>query len=228
MRALSSVPNTDGASSDYPNGRIRNKDLAHVPPITGTPIVEELYGDIVQFFQKLIILSGITPDGNPDNESNGHQLIEALFQAVYDDLVADAVDAQDNTEDMLFLTPEAQTGRDGGLLHRILDIGSWNMDTTQSVTINVPSGIDPYKIKEYHAIIRKDEGDAVGGGTNNLLGAIDESLGFHNGAINLVFASPTSYFVLSRPDGSVWDASGYDVISSGPDNRGYLIVGYLP
>ncbi len=71
---LTSVPNIVGVSADYPNGRIRNSSTG----ISGTGVVEELYGDIIQFFEKLVIDAGISKNNMPDNVTNGYQLIAAL------------------------------------------------------------------------------------------------------------------------------------------------------
>lgn len=73
-RALTSIPDIDAPNAEYPSGRIRNEDS----PVVGTPIIEELYGDIIQFFHKLIRLGGITLNGLPESETNTFQLIEAL------------------------------------------------------------------------------------------------------------------------------------------------------
>jgi hypothetical protein len=81
-RNLSSQSNVDTPSSDYPSGRIRNKNNSANPPIVGTPIIEEIYGDIIEFFQKLLRLGSITPNGNPDSETNGHQLLIGLSSYV--------------------------------------------------------------------------------------------------------------------------------------------------
>lgn len=74
MRTLSSVPNVDAASADYPKGRVRNKNGV----IVGTTITEELHGDLIQLCQKLIIDAGITENALPDNVTNGYQLLTAL------------------------------------------------------------------------------------------------------------------------------------------------------
>jgi len=73
-RNLTSIPDIQAPDADYPVGRIQNEDA----PIVGTPIIEELYGDVVQFFHKLIRLAGITHNGLPENETQGFQFIEAL------------------------------------------------------------------------------------------------------------------------------------------------------
>jgi len=73
-RNLTTIPNIVPADADYPNGRILNA----VPPDAGTPVIEELYGDIVQFFHKLMRTAGISHNGLPENETQGFQFIQAL------------------------------------------------------------------------------------------------------------------------------------------------------
>lgn len=60
--------------ANYPYGRIKDNTGAG----DGTPVNEFVYGDIHQFFAKLITLSGIVPNDLPDNEINGYQTIQAL------------------------------------------------------------------------------------------------------------------------------------------------------
>lgn len=74
-RQLTAVPDIDSPDASYPAGKIRNDN----PPTTdGTPVVEELYGDIIQFFHKLMRLAGITYNDTAENETAGFQFIEAL------------------------------------------------------------------------------------------------------------------------------------------------------
>jgi hypothetical protein len=76
MRILSNISNVEAPDSDYPKGRIRNKNL--ISGESGTPVVEEVYGDIIQFFQRIAELVEVTENDLPDNVTNGHQLIEAF------------------------------------------------------------------------------------------------------------------------------------------------------
>lgn len=62
---------TDAPDSDYPFGNIKD-----VP--NGTVVDVTMMTDLIQTAQKLMALAGITPNGTPDNVSNGYQLIEAL------------------------------------------------------------------------------------------------------------------------------------------------------
>lgn len=80
MRPLSAAQNVDGSTADYPKGKVRDKAGA----TAGTTTNEVLFGDFIQFFQKLVIDAGITENGNPDNVSNGYQLIEALVSKIRD------------------------------------------------------------------------------------------------------------------------------------------------
>ncbi len=78
MRKLENIPNTDPPDSNYKKGRIRNKTGL----VIGTPIIEQLYGDIVEFIHKLVSISGITENDLPDNETNGHQVFEAFGKSL--------------------------------------------------------------------------------------------------------------------------------------------------
>lgn len=74
-RLLEDQTNVEAPSADYPSGRIKNDSGVG----DGTPVSESLYGDIQQFFAKLFRDAGsITPNGLPDNETNGWQTNDAL------------------------------------------------------------------------------------------------------------------------------------------------------
>lgn len=47
-----------------------------------TLVGEGVNQDIIQFFQKLMDLASITPNGNSDNEANGYQFISALLDYI--------------------------------------------------------------------------------------------------------------------------------------------------
>lgn len=74
MRALSAGTNVDPSTADYPNGRVRDKAGA----TAGTIVNEVLLGDITQAIQALLEYSSVVPNGNPDNVTNGYQILEAL------------------------------------------------------------------------------------------------------------------------------------------------------
>lgn len=76
MRNKGSLQNIDNSDQvNYPDGRI--KDSTGVGD--GTPVSEKVYGDIHEFFSKMMRLYGISYNGLPENEQNGYQLIEALI-----------------------------------------------------------------------------------------------------------------------------------------------------
>lgn len=74
MRKLLDANFVDPATSDYPKGRVRDKAGA----VQGTTGNEILFGDLMQFFQKLVIDAGITENDLPENVTNGYQLLDAL------------------------------------------------------------------------------------------------------------------------------------------------------
>jgi len=60
--------------ANYPNGRIKNNTGGN----DGTPVNEQVYGDIHETLAKATRLYGIAYNGLPDNEANGYQLLEAI------------------------------------------------------------------------------------------------------------------------------------------------------
>ncbi len=78
MRALTAGTNIDEATTDYPNGRVRDKSGS----TEGTLLNEVLVGDFIQFLQKLVIDSGIVVNNLPDNVTNGYQLLIALVAKI--------------------------------------------------------------------------------------------------------------------------------------------------
>lgn len=76
MIKLLSKPNVDGASANYPFGKIRDKTTS----TNGTPVNTVVYGDIHQFFEQLMNGAGVVPNDLPDNTTNGFQLFEAFLR----------------------------------------------------------------------------------------------------------------------------------------------------
>lgn len=60
--------------ADYPNARIKNNTGSD----DGTPVDEIVYGDLHEFFARLMRLAGIVYNNLPDNSTNGYQLVEAV------------------------------------------------------------------------------------------------------------------------------------------------------
>jgi microcystin-dependent protein len=74
MRKTSSLPNSGEETTDYPFGSIIDEDN----DTEGTPVVEATYSDFIQSLWRFFTLSGMTPNGNKENTTNGFQLLEAM------------------------------------------------------------------------------------------------------------------------------------------------------
>ncbi|MFN8317157.1 MAG: hypothetical protein U0T32_11990 [Chitinophagales bacterium] len=77
---LTAKENVEAASGPYPYGKI--KDDTGIGD--GTPINEQVYGDIHQFFEKMMDAAGVVHNGNPENLTTGFQFFEALQKVVLD------------------------------------------------------------------------------------------------------------------------------------------------
>ncbi len=73
---LQNYPNTSAADSDYPNKNIKDDTGAD----DGTPVNKIVYADMHQFLAKMLRLAVITANGNPDNEYNGLQYMQAAYK----------------------------------------------------------------------------------------------------------------------------------------------------
>ena len=74
-RELASQINIEAPSGAFPFGRI----LDDTGIGDGTPVDEAVYGDIHQFFAKMLKEAGITPNGLADSETDGFQLFQSLL-----------------------------------------------------------------------------------------------------------------------------------------------------
>lgn len=72
-----SVPQ-DGNNALFPDGQIRNETLNQ----QGTPVVREVYGDVLTNSYAILRDAGIDFNGLEDSETNGYQLLKALKQFV--------------------------------------------------------------------------------------------------------------------------------------------------
>ena len=75
MRTIKQLPiPQDTNLAKFPQGTILNEtDTAQ-----GTPVVREIYGDILTNIYKILSLTGITPDGTEDSETTQYQIVNAL------------------------------------------------------------------------------------------------------------------------------------------------------
>lgn len=75
MRNKNLLPNINNSDPiAFPDGRINDNDGSG----NGTEVSEKSYGDIQEFFGKLMRLAGLQYNGLPESEVNGYQLIDAL------------------------------------------------------------------------------------------------------------------------------------------------------
>lgn len=74
MRPLRNKTNVIAPTSIYPYGRVKDNPGDG----TGTPVNEQVYGDIHQFFEKLMADAGMAANNAPESVYDGFQLNEAL------------------------------------------------------------------------------------------------------------------------------------------------------
>lgn len=94
---------------------------------------------------------------------------------------------------------------------KIIPIGDWNMDSTASVNIN--HGLTIEKIRTVHVLIIQDT-------TNYMF----ELTIMDTGTVAGNFSILTSYIILTRTAGGVFDSVAYDATSF---NRGFITIGYI-
>lgn len=78
MRILKNKPNVQAPDATYPYGKIKDRSAPNVND--GTPVNEDVYGDIHQFIERLMNGSGIAANDLPENDINGFQLVESLMK----------------------------------------------------------------------------------------------------------------------------------------------------
>lgn len=75
MRTLKNLPvPQDGDDARFPDGQIKNQSSTE----SGTPVVRELYGDIITNVYAILRDAGIVPNENEDSELTQYQLLDAL------------------------------------------------------------------------------------------------------------------------------------------------------
>lgn len=99
-RSLASKPNVDAPGGNYPYGRVRNNPGDN----TGTNADENLFGDLIQFFERLMALGGVSANGQPENSSSGFQYVTALLNTVLNTIGMGASNAIDYSGDLFSLT----------------------------------------------------------------------------------------------------------------------------
>ena len=108
MRSLVNKPNVSAPDADFPFGRIKDKSGSN----PGTPVNEIVYGDIHQFFEKLMNEAGLSANELPESEYSGFQLMTALTRMF------------------------------GSLRRVVYEIGAWNMDSSASLLVSTDVPFD--------------------------------------------------------------------------------------
>lgn len=156
---LENNPNNSAITVAYPYGGIKDNTGAG----DGTPINKLTNDDIHQTLRKILALAAITPNGLPDNVTNGFQYITGLnrlfkkFTGVFNDptnpmfsLTAAHVDKliniAGNTDTKIFNLPNSNTLQDGDTF--TFYNNSEYIGIVQSVTDFVNGDVDITLIKE--------------------------------------------------------------------------------
>lgn len=169
MIPLYNKPNVDQSDPEYPLGAIKDNTGTN----NGTPVNKLVYNDMHQFFEQLISQSLTTPNNLPDNETNGYQLMEALLKYIRTRFasatesgvteIATQAEVDGGSDTFRYITPATLNATPivmqvhGGVLltTKVINIGDWNMDADNEVTIT--HGVTDYKkIRSIKAIIRND------------------------------------------------------------------------
>jgi len=74
MKLLQNKTNVDAPTTAYPFGNSKDDTGSN----NGTPVDRERFNDWDQLFEKVFNESGLTANGNDDNETNGFQLFNAF------------------------------------------------------------------------------------------------------------------------------------------------------
>lgn len=74
MRTIKQLSAPQNVNDNLPFGGILNETSA----VQGTPVVEEIYGDVLSNIYKILEQTGVVANGTQDNDDTQYQLIEAL------------------------------------------------------------------------------------------------------------------------------------------------------
>lgn len=231
-RNLQQTPNIAPPSTDYPNGNI----VDEASGIPGTSLSQILYGDLMVSFHKLMDEAGISFNNLPDNETNGYQALQGLFQSVLPEWKPansniDLSNVKFVTYGQEFYYHKTSVNTNnapnldstnwyrvfywdgvkinfGNIITETLDIGVWNM-TNSNRSIPAPS-IPQQNILSINAVIVNDLEFRV----RNI---VDAGIVYYE---NL----NTPVVFISRTDGGVFDNSSYYGTSV---NRGKVTITYL-
>lgn len=211
-----------------------------------TTVNAHINQDIIQFFQKLMRISGTTPNTLDDNEVNGYQFIEALIKSfkyytsqVPSGLLATLTDAglseiATNQEVIdgvdlavhglisypLCIQPSALVNYTGRIKYKILTVTGWDMGTSPFTVVNHGINYATYKILSKEATVISDVDDYIDRDLFDM--GNDVSNPSPQGWFG-VFNNTS--FVIYRKEGGIFDDSAhYD----GSFSRVIVKIAYIP
>jgi hypothetical protein len=188
--------NVTAPGGAYPFGDVKDDSGAN----DGTPYDRATNSDYFQFFAKMLFESGITPNDLIENDTNGFQYFDALLKAVN-------------------LNPSSgviETGSSVTIKTKVIEIGDWNMDATEQLT--VLHGLDETKIRGVVDVVIRHDTTL---NTDSLKYYPDFEYSQSDGNYTLV--QNTGYIVLQRRTGGHFDSASYDATSF---NRGWITFLY--
>lgn len=139
--------------------------------------------------------------------------------------IATQAEVNTGTDDTKIVTPlkaassyisnDGNTGSATAIKTKIIQVGTWNMDTKDSQNVNV--GVDITKIRSVNIMIRNDPGTF-----HDLLNPPDANSLADSAKYNLPNTGGT-FIQIIREIGGVYDSINYD---STAFNRGYIVITY--
>lgn len=127
MIPLNQKVNVDTSDPDYPHGK--SQDVSTAGPGNGTPIDFARFNDWDQLMEKIMIASGITPNGDPDNANNGYQLWDAFRKITRPYKVYQAILSQSGTTAP---TPTVLLDEIGDISFTYSSVGVFTIDSSGS------------------------------------------------------------------------------------------------
>lgn len=219
--ARTDIDNTD--PTNFPDGRILDSNPSSAN--NGTAVVEAVLGDLHQFFLKLLRDASITPNGNADTDSVS-QYLNGLVAKIRETAasttergsieIATQTEAETGTDALRAVVPLTLAGINRFIknddrttfqkFQKTIEIGDWNMDTTNSVDIT--HGIT-------NAVTRVDSVDVM------IIqdGSVFNSK-FTNDPSGTVTITGTVVRII-RSDAGPFDNASYDET---PFNRGFINI----
>jgi len=222
---MKDIANVTGIATDadYPTNKTYEAGV--------TVVATTLYQDIVIAVQKMVAVSGVTPNGLFDNNVNGFQVLTALQGYLRNDMISDVnlagvikaatlAEAQKMAlTDLSAITSSTLNRVVAGRIVKDINIGDWNMDTTDGV--NIPHGLTATEyltIKGVYVTIIDDSGVSLRDLQSSDMANFNYDM---QGSVEGINA--TNIFLKRKPAG-YFDTSTYDSVGF---NRGYITFSYI-